>query len=182
LKERRYLVAYLLLAKFAGSFALTPKHILGFRIDAVTEESVGRLLEFIHDHNDESKPCWSSRPHLLEVCRAYGEDFSLEGFQSLAQAPTHFPFEETVRPVPITTDFLDRVRGSLPAQPWKPGLQRMLLQNLDCSQAALSTAIETLVENGEILRQRNGVLYDMDGAVVAFDAERVDPMTLQLLR
>jgi hypothetical protein len=182
LKERRYLVAYLLLAKFAGGFAVTPKHILGFQIDNVTEESVGHLLEFIHNHNDDFKPFWSSRPHLLEVCRAYGEELSLEGFQSLAQAPTHFPFEETVRPVSITADFLDRVRGSLPAQPWKPGLQRMLLQNLGCSQAELSTAIETLVENGEILRQRNGVLYDLDGAIVTFDAERVDPEALQLLR
>jgi len=182
LKERRYLVAYMLLARFAGSFILTPKHILGFKVDEVTEDRVGQLLEFIRQHSDESKPCWSSRPHLLEVCRVYGSGHSLDGFQSLAQAPTHFPFEETVRPVPITADFIDRVRNALPAQPWKPGQHRMLLLELSCSQAELSTAIETLIEQGEILRQRNGVLYDLEGAVVAFDAERVDPETLQLRR
>jgi len=180
LKERRYLVSYLLLARFAGSFVLTSKHFQAFNVEDITEERVGQILEFVRHHNDEIKACWSSRPLLLEICRLYGLELSLKDFQALAHAPTYFPFEETVRPVVITDDFLERVRNTLPVQPWKPGLHRRLLSDLSCSLAELSTAIDTLVENGEVLRQKNGVLYDLEGAVVAFDEERVDPVTLEL--
>lgn len=180
LKERRYLVSYLLLAKFAGSFVLNPRHIQDFNVEDITEEQVRNILEFVRQHNDEAKPCWSSSSRLLNVCRRYGMELSLRDLQALEHAPTHFPLEETLRPVVITEEFLERVRNALPAQPWKPGLHLKLLDELSCSLAEFRTAIDVLIGNGEILRQKDGVLYDLEGTVVAFDEERVDPVTLEL--
>jgi hypothetical protein len=81
---------------------------------------------------------------------------------------------------PVAKDLVEKVKTLLPPQPWKPGMNRRLAEELKCRQSDVSAAVSALVDDGVFLRQENGVLYDCDGNVVAFDPERVDPDTLQL--
>jgi len=81
----------------------------------------------------------------------------------------------------ITAEFVERVRACLPGQPWKPGLDREVSERLGCSREEYFVAVDQLIEDGVFLRQRDGVLYDLDGNVVDFDRDRVDPDSLELL-
>ncbi len=61
----------------------------------------------------------------------------------------------------------------LPAQPWKPGVHRAVASQLGCSPRLVSAAIEELVHSGMRQQQKDGVVYDSSGQIVAVDEERV---------
>jgi hypothetical protein len=66
-----------------------------------------------------------------------------------------------------------RVNDLLPAQPWKPGVHRAVASQLGCSPKLVSAAIEELVRSGMRQQQKDGVVYDSSGQIVAVDEERV---------
>lgn len=80
----------------------------------------------------------------------------------------------------VSEEFLLKLKDVMPPQPWKPGVNRKICDELKCSQQMYISAVEQLIAEGYFLRQRDGVLYDSDGNVVSFDSERVDPETLEL--
>lgn len=181
LKDRRYLVSYLLLAKATSTFVITPRHIESFEMESITTDAVSDIIEFISSHTNIHSSLWSNRSLILDVCRAFAAEFFIAGFEALARAPDQFPQEySNFRHINISDGLLDKVRRTLPPQPWKPGVNRQLLSTLSCTRDELSSAIDILVQRGEIYRQQNGVLYDLDGNVAGFDADRVDPETLEL--
>jgi hypothetical protein len=66
-----------------------------------------------------------------------------------------------------------QVNDLLPAQPWKPGVHRAVASQLGCSPALVSAAIKELVRSGMRQQQKDGVVYDPSGQIVAVDEERV---------
>jgi hypothetical protein len=76
------------------------------------------------------------------------------------------------KPVPSEALVL-RVNDLLPAQPWKPGVHRAVAPQLGCTPKLVSAAIEELVRSGMRLHQKDGIVYDSSGQIVAVDEERV---------
>jgi hypothetical protein len=66
-----------------------------------------------------------------------------------------------------------QVNDLLPAQPWKPGVHRAVAYQLGCSPKRVSAAIEELIRSGMRQQQKDGVVYDSSGQIVAIDEERV---------
>ena len=77
----------------------------------------------------------------------------------------------------ITDVFLDQVDAQLPPQPWKPGINRQVATALGCSPGKVSKAIDELVGRGRRNRQKEGVVFDREGNVIAIDRDRVDRPT-----
>jgi hypothetical protein len=82
--------------------------------------------------------------------------------------------------VTVTDEFVELVKSALPIQPWKPGIHHVICKQLQCQAAEYYAAVDRLMEDGTFLRQKDGVLFDAEGNVVAVDPERVDPQTLEL--
>jgi hypothetical protein len=126
---------------------------------------------------------WTSHKNVLAACEEAARTHGITDVKPLSSTQPVLS-QSSRRPTfrtPITDEFVGKVRTLLPPQPWKPGIHRKISAELGCETSAYFAAVERLIEDGVFLRQRDGVLYDSEGNVVAFDAERVDPDTLELL-
>jgi len=119
---------------------------------------------------------------ILEACSRFATVRSIrdvEILQNRSNSRSEFPQRPRER-LALTEEFINKVRGMLPPQPWKPGLHRKMSAKLGCDTATFFAAVERLIEDGVLYRQKDGVLYNEEGNVVAFDPERVHPETLKL--
>lgn len=73
--------------------------------------------------------------------------------------------------------FIDAVNDLLPAQPWKPGTHVKVAETLAVRPDRVSNAIQILIRRGKWMRQRDGVVFDQDGGIVAIDESRIQDKT-----
>ncbi len=81
----------------------------------------------------------------------------------------------------VDMEFAQKVNHLLPAQPWKPGVHKIVTQKLECSNKEYFQAVKLLIDEGLRNKQVDGVVYDSEGNVICFDAERVNPETFSLI-
>ncbi|MFP9435950.1 AIPR family protein [Pectobacterium brasiliense] len=74
----------------------------------------------------------------------------------------------------LTEDFILLVEKTLPKQPWKPGMHREVMKELDCTNQELHHAMTLLIGRGKLFKQQGGVLYDLNNVIVGYDKERLD--------
>jgi hypothetical protein len=72
----------------------------------------------------------------------------------------------------LSEDFVESVNKLLPAQPWKPGVHAEIAAKLQCGATQVWAAIQLLISRGEWHIQKDGVVYDASGKVIAVDPER----------
>ena len=82
----------------------------------------------------------------------------------------------------VDLDFAMMVDRLLPSQPWKPGVHRLVAEQLGCSIKKCSDAIQFLIEKGIRNQQKDGVVYDSEGNIIDCDEERVDIRKLGILK
>ena len=186
LKGWRYIVAFILISEEFKSFAYSVKDLISYDDSKITHAAVKSVWNALNDMEELSQRAfgWSSHKCVLNACEKIGADRGISHAQCLGSAK----FIEKTKSVdakprirkPITDEFVENVRKLLPLQPWKPGLHRLICEELKCSKHEYSTAVDKLIGDGIFLRQKNGVVFDPQGNVVSFDADRVDPATLQI--
>jgi len=186
LKGWRYITAFILLAQHFGKFNYTPNELADFDISLITATEVERIWRELNQHATTSTRMggWTSLRNLLIACEDSEKNHGVKNLKSLfpqALEPTAV-VSHSAPSKPISDEFIAKVKASLPAQPWKPGLHREISNQLNCKVSAYFAAVERLINDGDFLRQRDGVVYDSDGNVVSFDPERVNPETLELKR
>lgn len=186
LKRRRNLVAFLIVARHSKTYAFGAKQIIVMSEKGVSLDEVTGIYEALVDAGYERKPTrkdiWSSRSEIIDFSSNFGVSHGISNVEilsSLGAALGQGPHLR--RPhIPVTDEFVERVKLVLPAQPWKPGMQKDVCERLNCDPPSLTLAIDLLISRGELFFQRRGVLYDQKGEVVSIDTERVDPLTLEL--
>ena len=117
---------------------------------------------------------WTQR-QIERAGEAVAERYTIAGFDEW-NASCLRDREAWVR---VDLDFAMTVDRHLPKQPWKPGIHRMVAQQLGCSATRCSEAIEFLIGQGLRNRQRDGIVYDTEGNVVDYDRERVKNGSLE---
>ena len=70
-------------------------------------------------------------------------------------------------PPPLPAEFVEKVRGLLPKQPWPVGVHSQIAAQLGVDANYSKFAIATLIRRGEVFDQRDGVLFDLDGNIVS---------------
>jgi hypothetical protein len=181
LKGWRYIVAFLLVSRGMGGFTYTLEELSEFDTEQVTAaavEEVWRELTGVLVLAETSS--WTSSKSVRLACEIFGAAHGLQDGHKAVRSHLTLPNKPGPRK-PVSDDLVERVRRSLPSQPWKPKMHLQIIRTVKCSNADYFEAVERLIEEGVFLRQRDGVLYDTSGNVVAFDEDRVDPETLQLL-
>ena len=56
---------------------------------------------------------------------------------------------------------------------WKQGVHLDLASKLNCKAKQVTKAIDQLIANGRRYQQKDGVVYDSNGAVLAIDRARI---------
>lgn len=184
LKGWRYITALLLVAKHFGRFTYTARELADFDVSRVTAQDVEQVWRELNQQNSTATRLsgWNSFRNVLTACETAAKKHGIKDVESLVQKRgiSLSPARKRVLAKPLTDEFILQVQNLLPPQPWKPGLHRMISDQLKCETSAYFAAVERLIEDGHCLRQRDGVLFDAEGSVVSFDLERVDPETLEL--
>ncbi len=185
LKGWRYMIALLLVSKSVGRFTFSPTDLVAYDTSKITPTSVREIW----DELNQTVPweriggTWTNPKNVVAACTKFAATRGINGIEVLlARSLDLFESSPLSKPSPpITDDFVNKLKAIIPPQPWKPGLHRNISRELGCDVSTYFSGVERLIEDGLFYRQKDGVLYDVDGNVVSFDPERVDPVTLSLV-
>jgi hypothetical protein len=184
LKGWRYLVAFLVLAEYFKSFLFSVSDLIKLDLGVLTSSDVRRVwddLNALPVPHDRMRG-WAVQAHVRAACAHAANAYGVAGLRGLATRGvplSDLPSGDSAA-IAVTDEFAAEVRKHMPAQPWKRGVHKAVIAELRCTKGQYFGAIDRLVADGTFYRQKDGVLFDLDGSVVGFDAERVDPGTLEL--
>lgn len=187
-KGWRSIVSFIAVARFLGTFQYSCQKLIEMDIDAATEGD--RLDEIVElawagDVPGGRSRMWRKRRFVVELCREAGSKFGIADVEEWAERgrvelANRASVERKGRAA-VSREFVEKVDRVLPEQPWKPGMEREVMKKLGCSREEYFAATSMLINEGARYEQKDGVVYDEEGNVVCFDAERVDPRTLDLI-
>jgi hypothetical protein len=172
----RNLVALLTVARLLGRFSYGITDLMSLDVASITPALVIEIWHLVKSvqRMPAKEPGFQSASFVQKCCRLaatrYGiADPKVVGRGRPASAESR---PQQAKPAPSEALVL-RVNDLLPAQPWKPGVHRAVASQLGCSTKLVSAAIEELVRSGMRLQQKDGIVYDSSGQIVAVDEERV---------
>jgi AIPR protein len=176
LAQWRNLVALLTVAGLFGRFSYGITDLVGLDVGSITPAlaiEMWRLVESVQ-RMPAKEPGFQSASFVQKCCRVaatrYGiADPKVVGRGRPASAESR---PKQAKPAPSEALVL-QVNDLLPAQPWKPGVHRAVASQLGCSPRLVSAAIDELVRSGMRQQQKDGIVYDSSGQIVAVDEERV---------
>jgi hypothetical protein len=179
----RNAVAVIAVARVLGRYSYSTPELLAFDSRAITDASVREIWEVVMSQPGQTRIAVGGRnaSFVLDCCQRAAAEFGIEDVEVLGRRhlPPELPAKEVTqkkklkrREVRLTDDLLDRVDAALPAQPWKPGVHRVVASKLGCEVVEVSAAINRLMELGRRNNQRDGVVYAPDGSVLVVDHDR----------
>lgn len=186
LKSRRQVLSFLTLSKIFGTFNFSINDLCNYNLSTYTFEELGKSWDMIKTNQSfavvSKKIKQSTFLSLLEkAADEWGikgiERFQKEGLVVLDDNPRKRAFPDKVK---VTMEFALRVNDLLTPQPWKPGIDKEVIEKLKCTRSEYFDAVSLLIAEGLRYKQRDGVVYDEEGNVVSFDEDRVDSETLML--
>lgn len=96
------------------------------------------------------------------ACLSCGEPFRVvrSGDNSIVvkALSSSMPSKISENASPLTEDIIQKVKGSLPAQPWPTGTHKEVASKLGISHAMTRRAIDALIERGDFQHQVNGAI------------------------
>ncbi|MCU1223737.1 MAG: Abortive infection phage resistance protein [Edaphobacter sp.] len=174
LSSWRNLVALLVVAKIMGTFAITAESLRKLDIEAVTKTLILEMWNIISAQRKESSKQLEFRSALFikACCETVESKYGVTSIDIVGRQRPHTTPQDGGGSVHVTPEFVALVDSRLPDQPWKPGLHLRLMSQLNCTNKEITAAINNLIERGIRLQQKNGIVYDSSGKVVAVDASR----------
>ena len=72
----------------------------------------------------------------------------------------------------LSPDFLQKLKSKLPVQPWPIGIHKVIANELGEPAAKICQGINKLINDGVFYKQKDGIVYDSKGKIVAKDETR----------
>lgn len=171
----RNLVALLAVARVLGRFSYSIADLVEMDVTRITSTLViemWRAVESLRGTPSKARDFRSAK-FVADCCAATAAACGLNDPEAVGRQGPVYPIP-TRRPKPIPTeDLIQKVDARLPSQPWKQGVHALVAAELGCKPFLVSAAIEELVRRGIRLYQKDGVVYDANGKIIAVDEERV---------
>jgi hypothetical protein len=186
LKGRRQIVSILAVAKIIGKFDFSVPDIISLPIESYNRELLIGLWEFLCTQEpDFGSGVALKNAVVMNAIVAFAKEFSVqkpERVERINENSAHrYGRDEIADGVLfVSLELAMRVNAALPKQPWKPGMHLEVSDSLNISKGKLAHVISFLVNEGYRYRQTDGVLYDVEGNIIDFDKDRVDPVTMKL--
>jgi hypothetical protein len=163
----------LAVARCLNRFSYSIDELIALDKTKLTREMLLETWRFVSDVRRQGGPKHDDDvPSADPACVEAAKHFGLAGIEQVSRRKLpNFSVKYRARLV-VSEAFIDLVNRALPAQPWKPGIHLQVARQLS-AKASKVPAIETLIARGDRLVQKEGIVYEKDGRVVAIDNERV---------
>jgi len=172
----RNLVSLLAVGHVLGRFDYSVREFVDLDSARITHELVAEIWNLIQrvKSNDgqpvDGQPVTVRSNYFVRRCCAeIGTANGVEGAEVVGRR--RMPTSGRTIPKPSEDD-VERVDTLLSRQPWKPGEHLRVAAQLSCKPAIVYAAIQELIARGRRLKQKDGIVYDKEGTVVAVDHER----------
>jgi hypothetical protein len=165
----RPLVALIVVARQLKTFGYAPRELVEkVAAGEITKKDVREVWEIITQANVSYD--WKTKfkqSFALTCCDVAANKYGLAGLEAVGHrdiktAPSKWSSSEVLKQVEIL----------LPEQPWKRGTHVEIAEKIGCKAGEVRAAIQQLIADGKRNVQRDGVVYDSGGAVLAIDSER----------
>jgi hypothetical protein len=190
LKKWRQITSFLVVSKVLKRFDFSATELSRLNEESITTEEIESIWDFI----TASRPLelngysWRKKSFFIELCKEAAEVFSIANIRRVEKL-SQFQLDVTKKPtvnntrpqVKVDMKFALKVNELLPPQPWKPGVNKIVIKELGCTNNEYFFAVNMLIDEGLRNHQKDGVVYDSEGNVICFDKDRVDPDSLELL-
>ncbi|MCF7963908.1 MAG: AIPR family protein [Methylobacter tundripaludum] len=190
LKKWRQITSFLVISKLLKKFDFTATELAGIDDESFTTEEIELVLDFIVTTipDELRRVDWKRKSLFTELCRKAAELFSIA---NIGVVENSNKFQFGIFNKSLATNLAPRstvdmklalkINNLLPPQPWKPGVDKIVIKELKCTNREYALAINMLIDEGLRNHQKDGVVYDVEGNVICFDKDRVDPISLELL-
>ena len=175
LKSTRYIVSLITVARLLGTFSYSVPELAKLSIQRYTEDEVKLTWEDMQNFlpHTWNKANWRKKEFVTELVSQLAILYSLSGVDTVVKRnDTMFNGSNFHKYYDITDSFLDEVRKRLPTQPWPVGIHKVVAQDLNTPNRKILQAIDVLVNRRIVRKQRNGIVYDDEGTIIAIDPER----------
>lgn len=175
LKSWRYLLAILVCSRHFGKFSFSIADLVSLDVDSLADELISDSWRIIKQEagEDLGKLLSRRKSFVLTVCKKAAEEYLLTNVETMERMhPLTTRAMSSAKP-DLDEKFLNLVDSSLPPQPWKPGVHKMVGKKLNCPPSSVYDATQILIEEGRRYNQVDGVVYDQDGGIVMVDPDRV---------
>lgn len=191
LKNWRHIISFIFISKILRSFDFSVKDLLALDTASLQRSELKEIWDFIISNY----PLSSVNPHkkksfYIEASRLASEQFSISGIERVEKLTRLGGNQGSSRAATAPAKqkshaalsaFALKLNELLPTQPWKPGVHREMCKLMQCSRQEYFEAVDFLINEGLRNNQKDGIVYDSDGNVIAFDSARVDPSSLILV-
>ena len=175
LRSVRYIVSLVTVARIIGKLSFGVNDLVQIDLSNYSEdiikETIESLIAFINESELKTVAKMNSREVVNRYLQKAAQQFSLSDFSAINRRPDIIS-GYNFRTYNLTVEFLDKVKAELPNQPWPIGIHKTIASKLSCSNGKVSQAINELVENGSVYKQKDGVVYDHTGKIIAKDMSR----------
>lgn len=181
LNNLRPIVSLLVVGKALGSFSYSVTQLSNLDVKKIAESDVAEALEASESVGIQFFKGRKLRADVVtDVCKTYGDKQGITGLEQIGRrtfreggAESSKILSNATSKVDLTPELIEQVDSLLPIQPWKPGVNREVADLLGVTSATVSAAIQLLIADGRRNNQRDGVVYDAEGNVLATDPDRV---------
>ena len=183
LKSNRQFLSFILISKIYGTFNFNINDLIKLDLKKLNDKEFEEVWELINHQIPIRKK--NTITYLHNLCQKAVDKWGIDGIKrilNVKQLKTSFNRKRlNTSKAELTSEFIEQVNQLLPIQPWKPGVHLEVTSKLNCSRGDYFSAVEVLIEEGKRNKQKDGVVYDVEGNILAFDEERVDSETLELI-
>lgn len=169
----RPLLSFLVLARSIGTFDYSMGQVIAVDVTATfTPSAVADAWAVVLDVESiyDKTPKAERDPFIQACCELAAERYRLLGRDVVGHRG--IGSKPPAKVAPPSPDLVAKVDAILPPQPWKRGVHREVAMALNYPPAAVSAAISVLMAEGKRNIQRDGIVYDSAGRILAIDPDR----------
>jgi hypothetical protein len=172
----RNLVAFLVACRAIGRFSYEADNLAKLDVRAIPESAIVEVWVVIQGVQSVIGKRTYRNPGFVRRClEEVATQFGVQHLAALTRKRVAPPASKTAPRSLVSDELVDSVDAALPQQPWKPGVHREVAKAIHKRPDDVTAAIQRLIELGRRNQQRDGVVYDEAGNVLAVDSDRSPP-------
>lgn len=175
-KRSRCIVAMITIGRILGKYNFNSQDLIASDIATLfTEEELIKTWDFMYPYYEKSNML--KRSYVLSILSDAGKVFNIYDVDIISKRHNVFTvysdnnavIDSRGRTVSARIDdsILEVIKTALPSQPWPVGLINLVIERTGFEMPTVKAGISILVNKGVFNRQKNGIVYDNDGNVIA---------------
>ena len=170
----RYVVGFMVVARIFGKFSYSLDDLARMDASTLTSALLDDTIGTISAVRPKGRQGLWRRDEVHKAGKAMEERYGIDDLKEWQ--PVRLGDERSRgqrERAAVDLDFAMTVDRHLPSQPWKPGVHKLVAEQLGQPIGKCYAAIQFLIDQRIRNFQKDGVVYDPAGNIVSYDSERV---------